>query len=104
MILVLGAWTFLRALLGRSTAVALENIALRHQSLPRPQLRRQDRILWVCLSRLWATWRSSLVIVQPATVVAWHREGFRLYWRWKSRRRSPGRPPIRLPSSRRGRG
>jgi hypothetical protein len=102
MILVLGVWAFLRALLGRSTAVTLENIALRHQlmvlqrSSPRPRLRRQDRILWVCLSRLWANWRSSLVIVQPATVVAWHRQGFRLYWRWKSRLRSPGRPLIDL--------
>ncbi len=102
MILVLGVWAFLRALLGRSTTVTLENIALRHQlmvlqrSSPRPRLRRQDRILWVCLSRLWANWRSSLVIVQPATVVAWHRQGFRLYWRWKSRLRSPGRPLIDL--------
>jgi hypothetical protein len=48
MILVLGVWTFLRALLGRCTA--LENVALRHQlevlqrSIPRPRLRRQDRI------------------------------------------------------------
>jgi hypothetical protein len=35
-------------------------------------------------------------IVRPATVVAWHRQGFRLYWRWESRLRSPGRPPIDL--------
>jgi hypothetical protein len=102
MILVLGVSAFLRALLGRSTAVALENIALRHQlmvlqrSSSRPRLRRQDRILWVCLSRLWANWRPSLLIVQPATVVAWHRQGFRLYWRCKSRLRSPGRPPMDL--------
>jgi hypothetical protein len=59
------------ALLGRSTAVTLENVALRHQlmvvqrSLPRPRLRRQDHILWVCLSQLWANWRPSLLIVQP---------------------------------------
>jgi hypothetical protein len=102
MILVLGVWTLLRALLGRSTAVTLENVALRHQlmvlqrSIPRPRLRRQDRIFWVCFLRLWGNWRSSLLIVQPATVVAWHRQGFRLYWRWKSRLRSPGRPPIDL--------
>jgi putative transposase len=102
LILILGAWTFLCALFGHSTAVTLENIALRHQlmvlqqSIPRPRLPRQDRIFWVCLSRLWANWRPSLVVVQPATVVAWHRQGFRLYWRWKSRRRSPGRPPIDL--------
>ena len=64
MILVLGVWTYLRALLGRSTAVTLENVALGHQlavlqrSVPRPRLRRRDRIFWVCLSRLWANWRS----------------------------------------------
>jgi putative transposase len=102
MILVLGVWTYLRVFLGRSAAVTLENIALRHQlmvlqrSIPRPRLCRRDRIFWVCLSRLWGNWRSSLVIVQPATVVGWHRQGFRLYWRWKSRLRSPGRPSIDL--------
>jgi putative transposase len=102
MILVLGLWTFLRALLGRSTAVTLENVALRHQlvilqrSVPRPRLRRPDPIFWVCLSRLWANWRVSLVLVRPATVVAWQRQGFQLYWRLKSRPRLPGRPPIDL--------
>ena len=93
MILVLGVWAFVRALLGNSAAVALENVVLRHQlavlqrSVRRPRLRRRDRIFWTGLSRLWAGWRSSLVIVQPATVLAWHRQGFQLYWRWKSRRR-----------------
>jgi transposase InsO family protein len=102
MILVLGVWAFVRALLGSSAAVTLENVALRHQlavlqrSVGRPRLRRWDRIFWVCLSRLWANWRASLVLVRPATVVAWHRQGFRLYWRWKSRPRLPGRPPIDL--------
>src|SRR5215218_9699222 len=36
-------------------------------------------------------WRQALVIVQPATLIRWHRQGFRLFWRWTSR---PGRPPI----------
>jgi putative transposase len=100
MILVLGVWAFLRAFLGRSTAVALENIALRHQlivlqrSVPRPRLHGPDRIFWVCLSRLWANWRPSLVIVQPATVLTWHRQGFRLYWRWKSKANPVGRPRL----------
>jgi putative transposase len=81
MILVLGLWTFLRAVLTGSAAVALENLALRHQlavlqrSGHRPRLSRADRILWVWLSRLWVGWRSSLAIVQPATVLAWHRRG-----------------------------
>ena len=102
MILVLGVWVFVRALLGSSAAVTLENVALRHQlavlqrSVGRPRLRRWDRLVWVGLSQLWAGWRSTLVIVQPATVLAWHRQGFQLYWRWKSRRRSAGRPPLDL--------
>jgi hypothetical protein len=37
-------------------------------------------------------WRGLLTVVQPETLVRWHRQGFRLFWRWKSRRR--GRPPI----------
>jgi hypothetical protein len=99
MILILAAWTFLRALFGSSAAVSLENVALRHQLavlqrfVRRPRLRRRDRIFWLWLARLWAGRRSSLLIVRPATVLAWHRKGFQLYWRWKSRRRSVGRPP-----------
>ena len=53
-----------------------------------------DRIFWVWLSRYWAGWRSSLLIVQPATVLAWHRQGFQLYWRWKSRTNPIGRPRL----------
>jgi hypothetical protein len=65
-------------------------------SVRRPRFRSRDRIFWLWLARLWAGWRASLVIVQPATVLAWHRQGFQLYWRWKSRRRSVGRPPLDL--------
>src|SRR5687768_6010762 len=46
------------------------------------------------LRRLWPTWRDALVIVKPETVVAWHRAGFRLFWRLRSRPKSPGRPKI----------
>jgi hypothetical protein len=102
MILVLGVWAFVRALLGNSTAASLENVVLRHQlavlqrSVGRPRLRRRDGIFWVWLSELWAGWRASLLIVQPATVLAWHRQGFQLYWRWKFRCCSVGRPPLDL--------
>jgi putative transposase len=81
-------------------ALAVENLALRHQLLVlqrtarRPRLRATDRALWVLLSRFWAGWRESLIIVQPETVIRWHREGFRLYWRWKSRSKGSGRPRI----------
>jgi putative transposase len=52
-----------------------------------------DRLLWVWLSRLWSGWRSALVIVKPETVISWHRQGFRLYWIWKSRH-TQGRPSV----------
>ncbi len=44
----------------------------------------------VLLSRL-LDWRALLTVVQPGTLIRWHRQGWRLLWRWKSR---PGRPPI----------
>src|SRR5664280_2267297 len=74
----------------------LENLALRHQlivlrrSVPRPRFENQDRLLWIVLRAVWSKWEKALVIAQPQTVVAWHRAGFRLYWRWKSR--GGGRP------------
>ena len=92
--LILG---FLRAFLLPRAALAAENLALREQlavlqvSMKRPRLRKWDRVFWVWLSRLWSGWRSCLMIVKPETVIRWHREGFRLYWRWKSRKKL-GRP------------
>ena len=59
---------------------------------PRPRLRTQDRIFRILLRRLWPAWKSVLVIVKPETVVAWHRTGFRLFWRLRSRPKSLGRP------------
>jgi len=81
-------------------ALHLEILALRHQlhvlqrSRPRHiRLTRPDRWLWVWLSHVWAGWRTAAVLVKPATVVAWHRRGFRLFWTWKSRPRL-GRPTV----------
>ena len=77
--------------------LALENLALRHQlavlqrQAPKPKLLLTDRLLWVGLLRFWPDWRQALLLVQPQTVIAWHRLGFRLFWRWKSRARG-GRP------------
>jgi hypothetical protein len=47
-----------------------------------------DRLLWVMLRRLWSGWRKALILVQPETVVRWHRAGFKLYWKWISRSKS----------------
>jgi hypothetical protein len=54
--------------------------------------RTADRALWVILSRICRDWRRHLVVVQPDTVIRWHRLGWRLYWRQKSRARRVGRP------------
>ncbi len=80
--------------------LALENLALRQQlsimkrSSKRPSLRTRDRLFWVFLSRFWSNWRETLIIVKPNTVVRWHKKGFKLFWKGKSRRRGPGRPKI----------
>jgi len=98
---VRGVWIFLRALCVDAANVSFENIALRQQlavlqrAVPRPKVYQRDRLFWVCVSRLWSGWRSTLLIVQPATVLAWHRKGFQLYWRWKSRTRTPRAPADR---------
>ena len=74
----------------------LENLALRQQLVvlarrrPRPQFSNLDRWLWVMLRRLWPGWHRALILVQPDTVAGWHRAGFRLYWKWLSRRRRRG--------------
>ena len=74
--------------------VALQHqlAVLRRQRPGRPQLSSLDRLLWVLLYRIWPQVIDAMVLVKPATVVQWHRKGFRLYWRWRSRR--PGRPKI----------
>jgi putative transposase len=70
------------ALRGRGDLV-LENLALRqqlallHHRSKRPQFGRFDRAIWVQLSRHWSRWRDALLLVQPATVIRWHRQGFR---------------------------
>src|SRR5215471_1208200 len=90
----------LRSLVRSRSALHLEILALRHQlqvlkrsRRPRLHLTAADRLLWVWLSRIWTEWRPALVLVQPDTVVAWHRRGFRLFWTWKSRHRT-GRPNL----------
>jgi putative transposase len=88
----------LRAL-GRSRAdLVLENVALRQQIavLTRtrclPRLQPEERMLWVALRRTWSRWQDALLVVQPETVVAWHRKAFRRYWTALSR--APGRPRL----------
>ena len=96
-------YAILRALISAlqsQHALAVEDLALRHQlsvlqrTAKKARLRRSDRLLWVLPLRVWMDWRDSLTIDRPETVIRWHREGFRLYWRWKSRPKRPGRPRV----------
>ena len=80
-------------------ALAAEILALRHQlavlarsSPARLPLTCWDRALWAFLLRHWSGWKDSLVLVKPATLVAWHRRAFRLFWRRGS---AAGRPTTR---------
>ncbi len=81
--------------------VVVENALLRQQlivlrrQVNRPQFSNTDRALLVLLAGRLRTWKSALLIVQPDTLLRWHREGFRLFWKRKSRTNS--REP-RLPA------
>src|SRR5438445_13879321 len=77
-----------------------ENLFLRHQlsialrrAPPRLRLRGGDRALLVWMTRLWPSLLGAAKVVQPETILRWHRSGFKAFWRWKSRKRA-GRPKI----------
>jgi putative transposase len=91
-------WSVVSGLRSRRD-LALEKVALRHQLMvlgrqpERVRLKDRDRLFWVWLRRIWPAWHRALVLVQPTTVVKWHRKGFRAYWCRKSGPRR-GRPRI----------
>ena len=79
----------------------LENMALRQQlgalkvRHPQPRFAVADKLFRVMLRRLWPGWKRVLILVQPETVIGWHRAGFKPYWSWLSRHRvCVGRKPI----------
>jgi len=97
---ILDLATAVRVFFTCRTDLALEILALRQQvavlkrKRPRPKLSRMDRLFWTALRNVWSRWAEVLLIVKPETVVSWHRAGFRLYWRWRSRGPAPGRARI----------
>src|SRR5215471_12291695 len=91
-------WIF--SAFGSRQDLVLENLALRQQLLalhnkrPRGRLSARHKLFWVLLKKVWSGWQKPLILVTPRTVVAWHRAGFRLYWKYLSRtRRVVGRRP-----------
>jgi putative transposase len=94
--LLVDALMFLSLGLRSRSRLAAENLFLRKQlalyAERRVKCRRATdatRITLVMLTRL-MDWKAALIIVKPETLIRWHRKGFRLFWRWKSRAR--GRP------------
>jgi hypothetical protein len=92
--------TFVADLFKSRRRLEAENLCLRHQlnialrqRLAHPPLRGSDRALLVWMTRLWPSLLSVIEVVEPATILRWHRGGFKTYWRWKSRKRA-GRPRI----------
>lgn len=74
-------------------ALLRHQVAILQRSVARPRVTRLDRIVLVALAALTPTWRNALRIVQPETLLRWHRAGFRALWRWRSRPRSAKRLP-----------
>jgi hypothetical protein len=73
-------------------ALVAENLLLRHQltlltrpTRKRPRLRARDKLFWVAVRALRGDWRRHLVLVRPENVIRWHRQAWRLVWRWRSR-------------------
>lgn len=96
--IIVAILTYFRVFLLSRHRLALEATSLRQQLAVfkrkrlRPKLHRLDRFFWTLLARLYSRWADALILVQPATVVSWHRAEFRLFWRWRSR--PSGRPKV----------
>src|SRR5262245_36159147 len=87
-------WSLLIGLFRSRASLEAENLVLRQQIIVLRRTARK-RLSFNALDRLISDIRSALVVVRPETVVRWHRAGFRVYWRWKSRPRW-GRPKVAL--------
>src|SRR5881392_3787796 len=93
-------WMLLGLFRSRASIEA-ENLALRHQlnvlrrsARKRPILGNFDRLIFVCLYRIAPRVLDAVAIIEPETIIRWHRAGFRSFWRWKSRARTAGRPQV----------
>jgi hypothetical protein len=91
---------FVAELFKSRSRLEAENLFLRHQlnialrrTPSRFRLRGSDRALLIWMTRLWPGLLGMAQVVQPETILRWHRSGFKAFWRWKSRHRA-GRPKI----------
>ena len=98
--ILLTLWIFVVDLFKSRSRLEAENLFLRHQlnialrrAPSRIRLSGSDRALLVLMTKLWPNLVGLARLVQPETILRWHRTGFRVFWRWKSRNRA-GRPKI----------
>jgi hypothetical protein len=98
--ILLTLWLFVVDLFKSRRRLEAENLFLRHQlnialrqAPSRIRLSGSDRALLVLITKLWPNLVGMARLVQPETILRWHRTGFRVFWRWKSRNRA-GRPKI----------
>src|SRR5919206_647613 len=92
--------SLIRAAVRDREALVAENVLLRQQlavltrpTRKRPRLRARDKLFWVVVRALRRDWHRHLVLVQPESVIRWHRQAWRIFWRWRSRT-SIGRPRL----------
>src|SRR5271167_2582358 len=98
--ILLTLWLFVVDLFKSRSRLEAENLFLRHQltiamrrAPSRLRLHGSDRALLIWMTRLWPSLLDAVQVVQPETILRWHRAGFKMFWRWKSRKRA-GRPRI----------
>ena len=97
---LLAMLAYVRAFFMALHSLAMETAALRQQlavykrKQPRPKLNQFDRLFWIVVRRVWNNWSEALVLVKPDTVISWHRAGYRLFRRWRSRPHRVGRPKV----------
>jgi hypothetical protein len=68
--------------------VLWQQIAVLKRRCSQPRFAVSDKLFWMMLRRLWPGWKRALILIQPVTVVRWHRAGFKLYWTLLSRHRT----------------
>lgn len=83
--------TYTKAELIAENALLRHQLAILHRQVKRPQLNRRERFGLLVLASHVRNWKDALLIIQPETLLRWHRAGFRLFWRWRSNAKP--RPP-----------
>jgi hypothetical protein len=72
-------------------AMLTKQLEIYKRTDPKLKIKRTDRMFFSLMKDILSNWKERIVIVKPNTIIKWHREGFRIYWKWKSKPKG-GRP------------